>query len=131
VIGLDTNVLVRYIMQDDPEQSPKATEVIESLDGDNTGFVSLVSVVEMYWVLKSCYSLSREQAATAIETIVRTKQFVVERADVVVRALRVFAGGRADLPDCLIERAAASEGCTETFTLDAGAARHAGMVLIR
>ena len=130
MIGLDTNVLVRYIMQDDPKQSPKATSLIESLDADNTGFVSLVSIVELYWVLTSCYALSGNQAVKAIETIVRTQQFVVERADIVVRALRVFLRGGVDLPDCLIERAAASEGCTETFTFDAGAARHAGMTLL-
>ena len=51
MIGLDTNVLVRYIMQDDPKQSPKANELIESFDSDRPGFVTLVSVVELYWVL--------------------------------------------------------------------------------
>ncbi|MGA1464036.1 MAG: PIN domain-containing protein, partial [Steroidobacteraceae bacterium] len=51
MIGLDTNVLVRYIMQDDPKQSPKASTLIESLSADHPGFISLVSVVELYWVL--------------------------------------------------------------------------------
>ena len=54
MIGLDTNVLVRYIMQDDPRQSPKAARLIESLDAENPGFVTVVSVVELYWVLTSC-----------------------------------------------------------------------------
>ena len=53
MIGLDTNVLVRYIMQDDPEQSPKATELIESLTGENPGYITMVSVIELYWVLTS------------------------------------------------------------------------------
>jgi predicted nucleic-acid-binding protein len=54
MIGLDTNVLVRYIMQDDVKQSPKATALIESLDSDHPGFITLVFVVELYWVLTKC-----------------------------------------------------------------------------
>ena len=130
MIGLYTNVLVRYIMQDDPKQSAKATKLIESLDADRPGYITMVSVVELYWVLTSCYTLSDSQVASALEALVRTKQFVVERADVVVRALRVFQAGKADWPDCLIERSAAHAGCSQTVTFDKGAARHAGMVLL-
>ena len=54
MIGLDTNVLVRYIMQDDPKQSIMATQLIESLDVDGPGFVTLASIIELYWVLTSC-----------------------------------------------------------------------------
>jgi predicted nucleic-acid-binding protein len=130
MIGLDTNVLVRYIMQDDPRQSPKAARLIESLDSDNPGYITMVSVVELYWVLTSCYELSNEQVRQALEVLLRTKQILVERADQVLRALRVFAGGKTDFADCLIERTAAGAGCTRTMTFDAGAARHAGMILI-
>lgn len=130
MIGLDTNVLVRYIMQDDPKQSPKATELIESLDGDNPGFVTVVSVVELYWVLTSCYDLTNEQVKQALEVLLRTKQILVDRADQVLRALRVFGDGKADFADCLIERTAAGAGCARTMTFDVGAAKHAGMSLI-
>ena len=130
MIGLDTNVLVRYIMQDDPKQSPKATRLIESLDSDNPGYITMVSVVELYWVLTSSYELSGQQVAQALEAILRTKQFLVERADQVMRALRVFGEGKADFSDCLIERSAAGAGCTQTMTFDVKAAKHAGMALI-
>lgn len=130
MIGLDTNVLVRYIMQDDPKQSPKATELIESLDGDAPGFVTLVSIVELYWVLTSCYELTNDQVKRALEALLRTKQILVDRADQVLRALRVFGDGKADFADCLIERAAAGAGCAQTMTFDLGAAKHAGMTLI-
>lgn len=130
MIGLDTNVLVRYIMQDESRQAAQATQLIESLDAENTGFIGLVTVVELYWVLTSCYDLSSAQAATALEAVIRSKQLVVERADLVVRALRVHASGKADFPDCLIERSAASAGCSRTMTFDVRAARHAGMTLI-
>ena len=130
MIGLDTNVLVRYIMQDDPKQSPKATKLIESLDGDNPGYITLVSVVELYWVLTASYELTGEQVAQALEAILRTKQFLVERADQVMRALRVFAEGKSDFADCLIERSAAGAGCARTMTFDVGASKHAGMTLV-
>ena len=66
MIGLDTNVLVRYIMQDEPKQSPKATRLIESLDIDNPGYITLVSVLELYWVLTSSYELTGTQVAQAL-----------------------------------------------------------------
>ncbi len=130
MIGLDTNVLVRYIMQDDAKQSLKATKLFESLDSNNPGYITLVSVVELYWVLTSCYGLTGPQVAQALDAILRSKQLLVERADQVLRALRVFAAGKADLADCLIERTAASAGCTQTVTFDVGATKHAGMVLV-
>ena len=129
--GLDTNVLVRYIMQDDAKQSPKATALIESLDSDHPGFITLVSVVELYWVLTSCYDLNVQQVKQALEVLLRSKQIIVDRADQVLRALRSFEEAKADLADCLIERTAASAGCMQTMTFDVGAAKHAGMTLIR
>ena len=130
MIGLDTNVLVRYIMQDDLKQSAKATKLIEALDSDNPGYITMVSVVELYWVLTSSYELTGQQVAQALEAILRTKQFMVERADQVMRALRVFGEGGADLADCLIERSASGAGCVKTMTFDVKASRYAGMTLI-
>ncbi len=95
MIGLDTNVLVRYIMQDDPKQSPKASQLIDALDDTNRGFVSLVSVVELVWVLSACYDLKREQIAQALDVMLRTRQFAVEQTDQVLRALRVFVSSKA------------------------------------
>ena len=91
--GLDTNILVRYIMQDDAKQSPKANHLIESLDADNPGFISIVSMIELYWVLSSCYNLSNSQVTQALEMMLRTKSFVMERPAQVARALRMFKGG--------------------------------------
>ncbi len=130
MIGLDTNVLVRYIMQDDARQSQRATRLVESLDSDTPGFVALVSVMELYWVLTSCYGLSDKQFAQALETMLRAKAFVVDRADQVWRALHAFSSGKADFADCLIERCANAAGCAKTMTFDVGASKHAGMVLI-
>jgi predicted nucleic-acid-binding protein len=131
MIGLDTNVLVRYIMQDDAKQSLKAATLLESLTVEEPGFVSLVSVVELGWVLSSSYDLDREQVAQALELMMRTKTVVVDRADEVMKALRVFKASSADFADCLIERTAASAGCAKTMTFDGGAAKAAGMTLIQ
>jgi predicted nucleic-acid-binding protein len=130
MIGLDTNVLVRYIMQDDPKQSPKATEIVEALDGAGSGYVTLVSIVELVWVLSASFELTRSQVAQALDGILRTKQFKIESADQVIRALRVFKVGKSDFADCLIERTADSAGCEKTITFDVKASKHAGMTLI-
>jgi len=130
MIGLDTNVLVRYIMQDDLKQSPLATRLIESRSVESRGFVPLVSVVELFWVMSSAYELDRGQLIAAFEGLLRTKELVVERAEIVWKALRVFQTANVDFADCLIERSAAAAGCEGTMTFDRGAAKNAGMTLL-
>jgi len=131
MIGLDTNVLVRYLMQDDAKQAAQATRLMESLTVESPGFVSIVSVVELGWVLTSAYDLTRSQLEQALEALLRTKELVVDRADEILRALRVFRTATADLADCLIERSAAGAGCEQTMTFDVGAAKGAGMTLVQ
>lgn len=131
MIGLDTNVLVRYIMQDDRKQAALSTRLLESLTVEEPGFVSLVTVVELYWVLGASYALSRAQVGAALDAVIRSKQLLVEQSDHVVSALRAYNASSADLPDCLIERVARAAGCEKVMTFDAGASRHAGMTLIK
>ncbi len=130
MIGLDTNVLVRYIAQDDPQQSPKATRLIESLTADAPGYVSVVSVVELVWVLMGCYASTRAEMCEVLETLLRTREVVVAHADTVWKALRVFKEGKADFADCLIERSANEAGCDYTASFDRDAAKHCGMRLV-
>jgi len=132
VIGLDTNVLVRYVMQDDPRQSPRATRLIEALTPDEPGFVPVVALVELVWVLSGSYALSRAQIATVLDTLLRSKELVVDRAEVVTQALHRFTGTGtdADFSDALIERIAAAAGCSTTVTFDAGALKSAAMTAV-
>jgi len=130
MIGLDTNILVRYIAQDDPKQSPKATRLIESLSIDARGYVGVVSVVELVWVLTDCYQMTKDGLCEVLETLLRTKEIVVANADIVWQALRLFKGGKADFADCLIERFASSDGCDYLVTFDRDAAKRCGMRLI-
>ena len=94
MIGLDTNVLVRYIMQDDARQSAKAAALVESLTVDAPGFISLVSIVELCWVLSVSYGLNRQQVAQALELLLRTKEIVIDHAEQVAQALRAFKAVR-------------------------------------
>ena len=130
MIGLDTNVLVRYIMQDDIKQSPKATKLMESLSVETPGFAPIVAIVELVWVLELSYDLSRQQVSQALDLLLRAKPLVIERADLVAKAIRVFNAGTAEFADCLIERTATSVGCERTMTFDKGAAKTAGMTLV-
>jgi predicted nucleic-acid-binding protein len=130
LIGLDTNVLVRYLMQDDARQSARASQLIESLNADEPGFLPVVTVVELVWVLTGSYGLARAQVATVLETLLRSKELVVDRADLVSQALGRYASGGADFADALIERIAAAAGCSATMTFDTGAAKSASMSLV-
>ena len=131
MIGLDTNVLVRYIMQDDTKQSALANKLIEGLTEDSPGYLSLVAIVEMVWVLESAYELTRQQVTAALRNLLSVNVFKVERVAVVASALRTYAEGTADVADCLIERSSALAGCRCTMTFDRAAAKTGGMVLIK
>jgi predicted nucleic-acid-binding protein len=130
VIGLDTNVLVRYMMQDDSRQSPLATRIVESLSAESPGFVPLVAIVELGWVLSSAYELERNQLVEAFEALLRTKELVVERGEIVWKALRLFQRANGDFADCLIACSAEAAGCAKTMTFDRGAVKSGGMTLI-
>ena len=130
MIGLDTNVLVRYIVQDDANQSAKATRLIESLTHEAPGYVGLVSVTELVWVLADSYSSAKNEIVEVLEGLLRTKGLLVENADTVWRAVRMFKESKADFADCLIECAATKAGCDYTVTFDRGAAKHCGMRLL-
>ena len=130
MIGLDTNVLVRYVMQDDARQSLRATKLIESLSADEPGFVPVVALVELVWVLSDSYGLSRAQVAALLDGLLRSKELVLDRADLVTQALNRYRAAAVDFADALIERIAAAAGCPATMTFDAGAAKAAGMTLV-
>ena len=130
MIGLDTNVLVRYIAQDDARQSPKASRLIDALTADAPAFVPLVTVVELVWVLSGAYEFERESIAGVLERLLRSRELIVDRADLVLQAQRRYRAGSADFADCLIERIAHDAGCRATMTFDAKAAKSTHMTLV-
>ena len=124
MVGIDTNVLVRYLTQDDPKQSAIATRFIEEgLSAENPGFVSTVTLCEIAWVLATSYGADRKGIRRTIENLLATRQLVVERAELVWKALRASEGAPAEFSDALIGELAAAHGCGKTVTFDRSAAR--------
>ncbi len=130
MIGLDTNILVRYLAQDDQIQSAKATEVIEQrLSEESPGFLSIVAMVETVWVLQRAYGLGAREIAAAIERILQAGAFVVENEQEVFTAMIVLKEGRGSFADALIAGLAAKAGCSFTLTFDQKALRLPGFLL--
>jgi predicted nucleic-acid-binding protein len=131
MISLDTNVIVRYVAQDDAVQSPIATRLIESLSPERPGFISIVALIETIWVLRSFYDASRQHIQKVVEALLRTRGLRLERSDLVWTALRGYSQGAADFADYLIERFGDDSGCEYTSTFDKDAVASAGMKLLR
>jgi len=130
MIGLDTNVLVRYLAQDDPVQSAKATKLIERhLSEDNPGFVGVVAMVETAWVLERAYGLDGRDIAAAIERTLQVDVLVVEREQDVFTAMTALKAGRGSFADALIAALGISAGCSYTLTFDRRALRLSGFAL--
>ena len=131
MIGIDTNVLVRYIAQDDAAQSRRATSFIEKECNEAVpGFVGLVVLVEVVWVSESSYGATREEVAEIVRRILSIKQLVVQDAETAWKALRLFESSKADFADCLVAHSAVSAGCKRVVTFDKQASR-AGMTLLK
>jgi predicted nucleic-acid-binding protein len=100
MIRLDTNVLVRYLTHDDPTQTDAAKRVMNSLSSDSPGFLSLIVIAELVWVLAISYRFRKKEIEQVLETLLRSKELGTERAGIVSQALRVFSAGSADFADC-------------------------------
>lgn len=130
MIGLDTNVLVRYLAQDDPVQSPKATELIERrLSEENPGFVSIVAMVETVWVLDRAYGLADHEIAAAVERTLQADILVVENEQEVFTAMIALKEGHGSFADALIGALGAKAGCSRTLTFDRKALQLPGFEL--
>jgi predicted nucleic-acid-binding protein len=118
MIGLDTNIVVRYLTHDDPTQTAKAIELFTSLSVDAPGFLSLIALVESVWVLERSYGFTRDEIVQVVETFLRGREVIVERAELVSLALRAFIATGVDFSDCLIERCGHAAECKYTATFD-------------
>jgi predicted nucleic-acid-binding protein len=124
MIGFDTNVIVRYLTQDDPVQSPKATELIErGLTEEEPGFVSVVAMAETAWVLERVYGRTAEEIAAVIERMLEVEVLVVESEQEVFTAMIAVKEGRGSFADALIGALGARAGCSLTVTFDQKALR--------
>lgn len=124
MIGLDTNILVRYVVQDDPVQSARATALIETVLTEAVpGFVSIIAVAEMAWVLERAYGFSASAIAGAVEGLLQMAVLSIESEPEVFTAMIALKEGRGSFADALIGALGAKAGCTQTLTFDKGALR--------
>ncbi|WP_158607879.1 PIN domain-containing protein [Nocardia panacis] len=130
MIGLDTNVLIRYFTQDHPEQSARANQVIEGLSETSPGYVTVLALAEVHWVLRRGYRQEVETVAEILLGLLDATEIVVERAEAVRHALGRALDRGADFPDALIEQLGREAGCDVTVTFDDRAARRCGMRLL-
>ncbi len=131
MIGLDTNVLVRFFVADDPAQGERAARFIESrCTIDDPGFVDRIALCEMVWVLSSGYGFGRAEIARVVDALLASRDIVLEDHQAVRGALRVFERGVADFADALIGLVNRARGCEATATFDRKAARLDGFVAV-
>ena len=131
MIGIDTNILARYFVQDDPVQSKVATEFLEDGLLVESGYVSLVVVAELVWVLTSVYKLDKIKLIDVLNKVLAAEELQIEQTEVFASALRRFEKTAAQFTDLLIASIARDAGCSETFTFDDGAAKQAGIKLLK
>jgi predicted nucleic-acid-binding protein len=124
MIGLDTNILVRYIAQDDAVQSPVATRIIEDrLTEEHPGYISIVTMVETVWVLDRSYGLSAADIVAAVERILQTSVLLVQNEQEVFTAMVALKTGAGSFSDALIGALGTRAGCAATLTFDKKASR--------
>jgi predicted nucleic-acid-binding protein len=128
--GIDTNILVRLFVQDDPDQSRLVDYLLQSLSASSPGFVPSVALVELAWVLRKQYGVSKQQFISHIQQLFNSPEIVLENEAALKQALRRFVTTNADFADCLIERVCSQAGCARTVTFDATAAKSSGMSLL-
>jgi predicted nucleic-acid-binding protein len=118
--GLDTNVLARYLTQDDPAQARRANAFIAGeVAGGTRCFIGSVVLCELVWVLCGAYGLGKPEVARTLDGILATAQFEIGERDTMLRALEDYRTGRGDFADYVIGRLALEAGCSETATFDA------------
>jgi len=126
VIGLDTNILVRFIVEDEPDQSAAARSVIDALSDTDPGYVSLVAIAETVWVLQRAYRRSDAEIASVLERLLQVESLVVQSEQEVFSAMIVLKEGKGAFADALIAALGAKAGCRVTLTFDRKALRLPG-----
>ncbi|WP_454851419.1 PIN domain-containing protein [Rhizobium binxianense] len=130
--GLDTNVVIRLLTDDDPRQRRAAVEFGKLLGKEYMAFLPLVAVLELDWALRSRLGFGRADASAAIGKLLHTRGLAVEHHNLVIKALRMVEANNADFADALIACRSAEEGCVSVKTFDVKAVRKVpGMELLR
>lgn len=130
MIALDTNVLVRYLVQDDATQAQIASDVIDGLSEADLGFVGREVLIELVWVLERAYGFSRMEIANALDGLLAAIELVIENADDLGLAIELYRNDGYGFADMMIAAAARRAGARELVTFDRKAARLRGVRLL-
>lgn len=117
MIGLDTNVLVRLLVEDDEDQHARVVALLQR-GSASAFFIGDVVLAEVVWVLQARYRLSRTEIEGALKALLEAEHLVFESTDRCLRALRRFGAGSGGFADYLIAERAADEGCSALATFD-------------
>ena len=122
--GLDTNVVLRYLLQDDPAQTRRANHIFEQeLSDQNTGFINLVTTLEIVWVLRSLLRQTSAQIALHLENLLAAGSLEIQNEQQVFEAVFALKSGTGEFEDALIGALNTWAGCSHTLTFDRKAAR--------
>lgn len=127
MIGLDTNVIVRFLVEDDEAQAARAGSLIDAAAERNEAlFIPQIVVCELAWVLRSGYRRPKRDVVAAVRALLSAAQIEVEDVDHVRRALARYEAGAGDLADYLIGERCLDRGCERVATFDEALLGEAG-----
>lgn len=130
MIALDTNVLVRFLVQDEPREGALATELVALCSRMKKGFICREVLVELVWVLEDAYRFERAKIAEALDGLLAAEEFMVEAADTLAVVVNDYRHGQGHFSDLMIAAAAQRTGCTALYTFDTWAARHSRITVL-
>lgn len=130
MIGLDTNVLVRLVVRDDAAQTRQVDALVQGFSAARPGYVSVLVLTELHWVLRSRFALSRSVILEVFAALLALADLRVERRELVQKAISIAQSTRADFSDVLIALQNAEAGCAHTATFDRNAAKLPQMQLV-
>jgi predicted nucleic-acid-binding protein len=127
MIGLDTNIIIRYLVEDSPAESKKAVEFIEKeCTAESPGFLNRIVLCEMVWVLESDYEYTKDEILAVLDALFRIRQLRIDDLSAAWAALEEFRKGDADFSAYLMAATNLDRGCSSTVTFDRKAAKVAG-----
>ena len=132
MVGIDTNILVRYIVQDDPVQSEEAVNFIEKELSENClGFINIIVFCELIWVLSKAYRFKKDDIIAVVKQILMTDCFEVELSQLIWNAVYEYEKLPADFSDCLIAELNKFQDIKRTLTFDKQASKHSRFKLLQ
>ena len=132
MIALDTNVLVRYLVEDDRKQSATAAALIDrAVTDDEMLFISDIVLCELVWVLAGSYRVGRARIASTVKELLRAKHVSFAAPDQLSAALQAYVAGKGDFADYVIRAHAAAAGCEAVVTFDRDLLKDSGFIAAR